>query len=200
MQKDVGKDSFATFEEFVSYAEGAAVAPATVFMFLLTAQRDGHGYIWHYPPKQIQAFARELALFCYLTHVIRDVSSDLKLGKSGLLYLSEQDLKRYRLTKKDLNDFRNSKKVNANFRRLAAKYVDRARSFEKRGRKLLQELNPSLSRDSRFILDLLLEFYAQTLNKIARVKYNVFSGREKLTQIEEKNLIRKVAKKWVVEV
>jgi len=200
MQKDVGKDCFASFKEFINYAEGAAVAPATVFMFLLTAQRDGNGYIWHYPPKQIQAFARELALFCYLTHVIRDVASDLELGKSGLLYLSAQDLKRYRLNKEDLKEFQKSRRVNEGFRKLAAKYIERARSFEKRGRNLLQKLNPNLSKDSKFILDLLLEFYAQTLKKIAKVRYNVFSGKEKLTQTEENNLVRKVAKKWGVRV
>src|SRR4030067_774107 len=46
MKKDVGKDSFATLEEFLRYAEGAAVAPATVFMFLLTARKDGNSYLW----------------------------------------------------------------------------------------------------------------------------------------------------------
>jgi len=194
MQKDVGKDSFATFREFLDYAEGAAIAPATVFMFLLTAKRDDTGYFWEYPPRQIYAFAKELALFCYLTHIIRDVSSDLRLSQSGLLYISEQDLKKFGLTKTDLNDFRRKKTVNGNFQKLAARYVARARSYQARGKRLLRNLNPNLEEDSRFALKLLLEFYSETLKKIVRLGYNVFSGREKLTLAEERKLTRRIAR------
>lgn len=196
MQRDVGQDSFRTFEEFLDYAEGAAIAPATVFMFLLTANRDDTGYFWEYPPRRIYAFAKELALFCYLTHIIRDVSSDLRLSRSGLLYISKQDLKKFGLTKTDLKEFRRKKTVSRNFQKLAARYVARARSYQARGEKLLRDLNPNLEEDSRFVLKLLLEFYSETLKKIVKLGYNVFSGKEKLTLAEEKRLTRKIARQY----
>lgn len=194
MKKDIGRDSFETLEEFIEYAEGAAVAPATVFMFLLTAKRDGTKFIWEFSEKEIYAFARELALFCYLTHIIRDVSSDLQLGKSGLLYIPVRDLVRYNLKKEDLIEFKKKKKVNSKFQRLAARYIKLARLYEAKGRKILKRLNRQLNADSRFILVLLLEFYSATLKKIEKADYNVFSGREKLTKAEEKALIRRVAR------
>ncbi len=194
MQADVGKDSFETLEEFIRYAEGAAVAPATVFMFLLTAQKDGANYGWEFSEKEIYTFARELALFCYLTHIIRDVSSDLQLGKSGLLYIPVRDLVRHNLNKQVLIEFKKEKKVNSKFQRLAARYVKLARAYEVRGRRLLKGLNRQISEDSRFILNLLLEFYAATLKKIEKANYNVFSGKEKLTKAEEVALIRRIAR------
>jgi len=194
MQKDVGKDSFSTLPEFVQYAEGAAIAPATVFMFLLTAQGNGRGYYWDFSEKEIYKFARELALFCYLTHIIRDVSSDLQLGRSGLLYIPQRDLHRFGLTKEDLLWFKKMKTVNAEFKKLAARYVKTARTYEAKGKKLLQKLNSHLEQDSRFILSLLLEFYSATLEEIERADYNVFSGKEKLTRREEDALIRRVAR------
>ena len=194
MQKDVGKDSFSTLPEFVQYAEGAAIAPATVFMFLLTAQGYGKDYYWKFSEKKIYKFARELALFCYLTHVIRDVSSDLQLGKGGLLYIAEQDLDKFGLKKKDLLKFRREKTINSGFRKLAERYIALARSYEAKGRRLLRRLNQSIGKDSRFILSLLLEFYSETLRKIEEADYNVFSGKEKLTRREEEALIRRIAR------
>src|SRR4030067_882541 len=152
MQKDVGKDSFSSLQEFVRYAEGAAIAPATVFMFLLTAQGYGKDYYWKFSEKKIYKFARELALFCYLTHVIRDVSSDLQLGKGGLLYIAEQDLDKFGLKKKDLMKFRREKTINSGFRKLAERYIALAPSYEAKGRRLLRRLNQSIGKDSRFIL------------------------------------------------
>jgi len=195
MQKDVGKDSFSSLEEFVQYAEGAAIAPATVFMFLLTAKGNGKDYYWNFSEKEIYKFARELALFCYLTHIIRDVSSDLQLGRSGLLYIPQRDLHRFGLTKEDLLWFKKKKAVNADFKKLAARYVITARTYEAKGKKLLQKLNSHLEPDSRFILSLLLEFYSATLEKIERADYNVFSGKEKLTRREEDALIKRIARK-----
>lgn|SRR5574341_540789 len=194
MQKDVGKDSFSTLQEFVQYAEGAAIAPATVFMFLLTAQGNAKGYCWEFSEKEIYRFARELALFCYLTHIIRDVSSDLQLGRSGLLYIPEKDLSKYGLGKQDLLGFKKKKAVNAEFKNLAAGYVKTARTYEAKGRKLLQKLNSHLEPDSCFILTLLLKFYSATLEKIEEADYNVFSGKEKLTRREEEALIRRIAR------
>jgi phytoene synthase len=192
MQQDVGKDSFPSFPQFLKYADGAAVAPATVFMFLLAAKKDSKGYHWNYSSTQIYHFARKLALFCYLTHVIRDVSQDLSLGRSGLLYLSEEELGKLGLSKKTLLEFRRQKKGNRQFEQLVAKYVKRARAFETAGRESVARLYPTLEKDSRFILTLLLEFYSATLDKIEKLGYNVFSGRQKLTLAEEKKLIRKV--------
>jgi len=194
MQKDVGKDSFSNLQEFVRYAEGAAIAPATVFMFLLTAKDKGTDYYWEFSEEEIYDFARELALFCYLTHIIRDVSSDLQLGKSGLLYLSQRDLRRFGLTKEDLLGFKKKKAVNAEFKKLAARYIKTARTYEAKGKKLLQKLNSHLEQDSRFILTLLLEFYSATLEKIEGADYNVFSGKEKLTRREEDALTRRIAR------
>jgi phytoene synthase len=200
MKKDVGRDSFQDFEEFVQYSEGAAIAPATVFMFLLTARKVRSNYIWEYSDREIYQFARELALFCYLTHIIRDVSSDLELSQSGLLYISDKDLREAELDKTDLRSFKSNGNVNKSFKMLATKYIQRARDYEQRGRKSLQLLLPNLDKNCQFILSLLLEFYSGTLDKITKIDYNVFTGDEKLTWDEEKVIVEKEARKRGLEI
>jgi len=200
MKKDVGRDSFRDFEEFVQYSEGAAIAPATVFMFLLTAKSVGSNYVWEYSNREIYQFARELALFCYLTHIIRDVSSDLELSQSGLLYISDKDLREAELNKTDLQNFKSNGNINKSFKMLATKYIQRARDYEQKGRESLQLLLPNLDNNCQFILTLLLEFYSGTLDKITKIDYNVFTGDEKLTWDEEKVIVEKEAKKRGLEI
>lgn len=76
MRADLAEGDFANWADFAAYAEGAAVAPASIFIYILAAEIDADltsRIALDRPPAD---FARDLAVFCYLVHILRDLSDD----------------------------------------------------------------------------------------------------------------------------
>jgi len=76
MRSDVGERGLATWDDFDTYCRGATVAPASVFIYIL-ACRAGDGAETRFElPALPEYYAREMAIFCYLVHILRDLPVD----------------------------------------------------------------------------------------------------------------------------
>lgn len=73
-----------TFSDFLSYAEGATVAPTYIFIWLLACDDS----MKIQPPsadrERLWALARPLAVSCYLAHIMRDLVEDARSGEALL--------------------------------------------------------------------------------------------------------------------
>jgi phytoene/squalene synthetase len=74
MLYDLRHDGFASMLTFLRYCNGAAIAPASIFMHLCGIRKDERGY--RPPEYDSREAARPLALFSYLVHIIRDFQKD----------------------------------------------------------------------------------------------------------------------------
>lgn len=184
MRWDIEHSRFNTFKEFLNYTEGAAIAPATVFISVLSGQSDGVRYNCSANGIDSYYYAKDLAIFCYLTHILRDVSSDLELEDSGLIYLPMEDLHRFSISESDLWNFKITKSINAKFQQLMEYQIRRARKFGNKGKVIMNELFEYLDSDCRFILKLLVSLYEKTMDKIESAAYNVFNGEHELNSFE----------------
>jgi phytoene/squalene synthetase len=96
MHRDIERPRFGTYEEFVSYSQGAAVAPTTIYLHLLTAEPEAeHARYQPVPGFDLVAAGRSLGLFAYVGHILRDLAEDLRTGSEGLLSV-RHDLPRTR--------------------------------------------------------------------------------------------------------
>jgi phytoene synthase len=184
MRWDIEHSRFNTFKEFLNYTEGAAIAPATVFISVLSAKSDGEKYNCSANGNNSYYYAKDLAIFCYLTHILRDVSCDLELEDSGLIYLSVEDLNRFSISENDLWNFKSTKSINTKFQQLMEYQIRRARKFGNTGKAKMNRLFEYLDSDCRFILNLLVSLYEKTMDKIESVSYNVFNGKHELNNFE----------------
>lgn len=184
MRWDIEYSRFNTFKEFLNYTEGAAIAPATVFISVLAAQSDGYKYDCLVNVADPYIYAKDLAIFCYLTHILRDISIDLELEESGLIYLPVEDLNRFSISENDLWKFKSTKSINSNFQQLMEHQIQRARTFGEAGRASVDKLFIKLDPDCQFILSLLISLYERTMDKIVTVGYNIFNGEHKLDNFE----------------
>ena len=73
MGRDVEERQLAGWGDFLDYAEGAAVAPAAVFVFILACQAQTGALRLARPCAD---YVRHLALFSYLVHILRDLRGD----------------------------------------------------------------------------------------------------------------------------
>ncbi len=78
MRRDVREEGFSTWKDFLAYCEGACVAPATIFLYILGCDVDNDensSLSWPEPPDR---YARDMAIFCYIVHILRDLPEDAR--------------------------------------------------------------------------------------------------------------------------
>ena len=74
MLYDIYHEGFKTFSDFLSYAEGACVAPASIFIHFCGCTKKNDTY--DPPCFDIFKAARPISIFSYLVHIIRDFKKD----------------------------------------------------------------------------------------------------------------------------
>jgi phytoene/squalene synthetase len=140
---DIYHNGFATFQDFLTYSEGAAVAPGSVFTFLCGIRKaDGQ---YHPPPFDAHEVSRSTALYCYLIHIIRDFQKD-------------QNQK--------LREIAAGGEVSTGLRSLMRRYVKLAEGYGRESRKALETITPHL--EPRYLLsfNVLHSLYDQILERI----------------------------------
>lgn len=75
LERDVRERSLETWEDFEAYGEGACVAPGAVFVYILGCRFDGTADRLLDGIEPFES-ARDLALFCYCVHILRDLRLD----------------------------------------------------------------------------------------------------------------------------
>ena len=76
LRRDVYELPIETWPEYLEYCEGACVAPATVFVYLVGSEFAADGASHYVPAEAPERIARPLAIFAYLVHLLRDLNSD----------------------------------------------------------------------------------------------------------------------------
>jgi phytoene/squalene synthetase len=192
MHWDLDHERFDTWPEFLSYAEGASVAPTTVYLFLITSQRRGVS-VSSPAGFDVIKCGRQLGVFAYLAHILRDLAEDLQRGDNGLIYVCGEDMTAYGVTEqllfRDAEQGRSSRAT----RRLVAELLARARAFLSSARPLMPCLSGRLDRDCEFILDLIVTVYERVLDKIAACAFEVMGTGHRLTPEEKEAIVKEVA-------
>ncbi len=184
MAYDLEHDRFATKEDFLNYAEGAAAAPTIVYVFLLSAQpeepvrpgefvflvkemADGFDY---------EACGRALGVFAYMAHILRDVGTDLRRGKRGRVYIPLSDLTQAGLSENEFYSMVRSGSGDLRWRALVSVLCRRARNFEQLGVSMARARLPAMDADCRFVLTLIIRFYQDLLGRIEADPEAVLGG------------------------
>ncbi|MFX1466345.1 MAG: squalene/phytoene synthase family protein [Promethearchaeota archaeon] len=158
---DLNHQGFRTFPIFLEYAEGAAVAPGSIFMHLCGIIKENDGY---FPPQfDIRKAARPLARFCYLVHIVRDFQKD---QNSGLNYFADNLLVENGLNPMILRDIANGGKANPKFRKLMQQYYNFAEDYRSKARHMLSEISAYLEPRYLLSLEIIYSLYLQIFERI----------------------------------
>ena len=80
MYFDVKESKLNDWEDFLNYCIGATIAPAEVFLYILGCHMDNNGNYINDSNMNFSSMAKEMAVFCYLVHIMRDIAKDFKQG------------------------------------------------------------------------------------------------------------------------
>lgn len=194
MRRDLREPRFTRFEEFIEYSEGAAVAPTTMYLYLIAAERQSDGLAYRVSPDcDVVTLGRALGRFAYLAHVLRDLRQDLESGDRGLLYLAADDMARHGVSESRLAADVASHRASPPVRALVRELVGRAWRFLAVGRTGMRALERRLSQDRAFVLGLIVRTYEEVLKKIVACSYDPISGSHRLTETDKRRIALQVA-------
>lgn len=161
MIHDINHDGFSTLDEFIEYAEGASVAPASIFVHLACLSEENG--LYHCPEYDIMDVARPCAIFSYLVHIIRDFQQD---QLSNLNYFARDILEQNGLLPSDLRKIAEGASIPGSFRTVIREYHELARQYQTSTIRQLEELNSELSGRYLFSLHLIYQLYKMVFDRI----------------------------------
>lgn len=158
---DLSHNGYQSFGAFLRYSEGAAIAPASIFMHLCGVSKvDGQ---WQEPVFDIRKAARRLALFSYLVHIVRDFKKD---QQSHLNYIADDILAQNNLSRADLTEISKTGRLTSAFRQLVGQYVHLIDHYRQGARKDIDRIGPCLERPYRLSLEIVYDLYLQIRERI----------------------------------
>jgi len=200
MVYDLRHDGFDCWQTFTDYAEGASVAPGAIFLHLCALRCDESAYI---PPDfDVFAKARDLALFCYVVHILRDFRADVE---ENLFYIDDETSRRHGLDRNALRRIAASGEIDGPFRTLVADCVARGERFRARARGSLDSLSDHLEPRYRFSLEVVYDSYLQMFERLDpsrpyldRLTISVDEAAERLAGLHKKWMGREIENRQIM--
>jgi len=172
MLYDIDHDGFATLDDFVQYAGGASVAPASIFVHLAGLQRnDG---VYSDPPFNVRRTASPCAMFSYFVHIIRDFRKD---QLNNLNYFADDIIIRHNLTRTGLKNIAQGAPVSDGFRDMMGEYYRIADGYRMSTLKVINEVCPLLEPRYRLSMEIIFDLYMMVFERIDPVR-GTFSTEE----------------------
>ena len=169
---DINNDGFPTLETFLDYADGASVAPASVFVHLNGLVKENGQYL--NPPFEVKWAATPCAIFSYLVHIIRDFQKD---QLNNLNYFADDLIFKNGLSRQDLRKFAEGNPVNSNFRNLIKQYYLLADQYRLQTYNILEEIRPLLEPRYQLSLEIIFNLYLMVFERID-IQNGSFTTRE----------------------
>lgn len=158
---DLKHRGFANFHVFLRYTEGAAISPAAVFMHLCGVSKDGDRY--RKPPYDIRRAARHLAVFSYLTHIMRDFQKD---QRAGLNYFADSVLAYAKIGEAEFHEAGVSGQSDERIREVFRVYHTVGLRYQRWAREVVEATLPLLAPRYQLGLELIYGLYSQIFSKI----------------------------------
>ncbi len=192
---DIEEKALPGWDEFYGYCVGATVAPAEIFLYVLACEVSEGGYC-HDRSLPLAEAGYEMGVFCYLTHIARDLRKDAMAGGDQLVTIPATLLDEFGATPEVLRGelaagetVRGAKVIKA--------LVAQARPFRERSEVYFTEILKSLAPRERSVLKALLGVYFRIHDIIEEDPERPLRGKGKVMGTTEK--LRILAKAGLAE-
>ncbi len=169
---DINNTGFETFDDFLAYAEGASVAPASIFVHLCCLNYKNGEYLPY--DFDLLEVSRPCAIFSYLVHIVRDFQKD---QLDNLNYFSLDILKKHDLKPSDLMEMARGSKIKIAFREVIRDYCNYADLYKTKTFNVIDKLTPTLRARYFISLYVIFSLYQQVYERID-IENGTFSTEE----------------------
>jgi len=153
---DINGTDMHSWDDFLNYCKGATIAPASIYIYLLAANHTKEKHFEYQMPHELSYYARDLAIYCYIVHIIRDLIKDAT-ASPRLITIPNELLFKNGLSRSTLSSsLKNKDPAIVN---LANDLIRIAEPFYRNGHEVLFELNSLLGFSEKAALNKLIGVY-----------------------------------------
>ena len=189
MEYDVHHERFESMGEFLKYTRGAAVAPATVFLHLISLTKNGGDY--QPGARELRPIARPLAVFSYMVHIMRDFRADTH---GDLDYFPIGLKKEFDITDSDIRRAADGDQ-SRNFDAMVKSYWSIALRYFKRASREADIFSRELQPRYKFSLGLIQSFYELIFRRFEENKFQLDPEKINLDASDALEVTRELAQK-----
>jgi len=161
MVYDIHNDGFPTLQDYLDYAGGASVAPASIFVHLCGLTKEDGKYI---PPAfDVREAATPCAIFSYLVHIIRDFVKD---HTHNLNYFPDDLMNIYGLNRANLLAMAHGSTLTPGFREMIRELYTVADTYRIKTHEVMQHIMPLLESRSQLSLNIIFDLYLMVFERI----------------------------------
>jgi len=158
---DINNNGFPTLKDYLDYAGGASVAPASIFVHLCGLKKENGLYV---PPTfDVKEIATPCAIFSYLVHIIRDFVKD---HTHNLNYFPDDLMTKYGLNRKNLIDMANGGDITRGFRDMIRELYIVANEYRIKTYEVMQKIMPKLEPRNQLSLEIIFALYLMVFERI----------------------------------
>jgi phytoene synthase len=169
---DIFHDGFQSLQAFLDYAQGASIAPASIFVHLCGIRNVNGQY--EAPAFNVREAATPCAVFSYLVHIIRDFQKD---QFNHLNYFADDIVEKNGLDRKKLSDMAHGAKIEDGFRNLIKEYYLVADEYRLKTEEMIQKIKPFLEQRYQLSLEIIFTLYLMVFERID-FKHGNFTAEE----------------------
>jgi phytoene synthase len=158
---DIHNDGFPTLKAFLEYAEGASIAPASIFVHLCGIQKQNGRYA--NPSYDVKEAATPCAIFSYLVHIIRDFQKD---QYNNLNYFADDLIAKHGLNREKLNKIAHGSHIKEGFRELIREYYLLADQYRQKTYDAIKNIRPLLEPSYQLSLEIIFNLYLMVFERI----------------------------------
>ena len=158
---DIYHDGFPNLQDFIIYAGGASVAPASIFVHLAGLTKTNGKYIA--PKFDVKEVATPCAIFSYLVHIIRDFQKD---HLNNLNYFPDDLISKYGLNRAKLLSMANGTLITPGFRKMIGELYELANFYREETFKMIQYIKPLVESHSQLSLEIIFDLYLMVFERI----------------------------------
>lgn len=158
---DIHHDGFSTLDDFISYSQGATVAPSSIFVHLCGIRNIGGAYIE--PSFDVKSMSTPCAVFSYLVHIIRDFQKD---QNNNLNYFADELILKHDLTREDLKRIAKGEPISTGFRALIREYYLLADQYRIQTIDVIKRIFPLVEPRYRMSLQIIFNLYLMVFERI----------------------------------
>ena len=191
---DIYHDGFPTLQDFIDYAGGASVAPASIFVHLCGLTRKDGKYI---PPLfDVKWVSTPCAIFSYLVHIIRDFQKD---HLNNLNYFPDDLIFKYGMDRQQLLYMAKGGQITDGFRSKIRELYKVADRYRKETYRMIEEIRPMLEPRSQLSLEIIFALYLMVFERID-IENGTFTSEELNPDWQEiKERVGQVIERFEVE-
>lgn len=169
---DIHNDGFSTLQDYLDYAGGASVAPASIFVHLCGLTKKNNHYFA--PRFDVKQAATPCAIFSYVVHIIRDFVKD---HTHNLNYFPDDLMAKNGLNRENLLAMANGAELSTGFRNMIRELYAVADEYRKKTYEIMQKIKPQLEPRSQLSLEIIFSLYLMVFERID-IENGTFTTRE----------------------